>query len=743
MQILAPDRENHPNRYITVVKGAAAAVAMVALLVSCGGGGGNSNAPDEKRGDVKVTALFATHGAQWNDYVRGDVSTATDTACNAATDTACMHGGEQRVLVVTGKTSCSGLLATDDLGAFNWVCDGSRKPVRMLSTGLANGKFLSDLIDFTSKRFKPNKVTIKANGIVWIVTPSSVWWTNPIVENNAGGSLATASTVYLVTHNPAAHYSLDANRVALVVQPGVILTGPGTNGIVIFSNHHNVWLEGTLNATGEFRGVVLDSVRFSVLRNVAAANTDVGVVLNNASYNIVSSVTASNNANVGLALDGASNNTISGVTANNNTNHGVILANASNYNKLSGVTASNNASNGVTVANASKNNTISGVTASNNAVHGVLLVDAANNNRLSGVTASNNPLNGVTIANVSNNTLSGVTASNNSFGVFLVDGANNNTLSGVTASNNSDFGVLLTNASSNNTLVEVAASNNSTAVALAASSGNNTFSGVAASNNNTGIILSDTSNNRFTGLLSVGSNFGDCSVNGGTLPGLDPFSCANNGSSDATQLFGISLSGSFVGKVASDDTKNTNDTNGTATFPSNPIVFDWTHFDNTYRGWGIDGSAFPDALQRGSWSTGAGRIWDWSVSAGDAGANGSPSCTAPCPALLGVLALPTGNDTLMHIWNGAPGTLDNAGCDAMVAGSKWNGSACGTTFLRNAVEIPGKGGNENNLCESGETCLHSPNIGSYQGHSGLENAGIFIDGFLTGIRLMKYKLNGR
>ena len=145
IQALGRSHEHHLIRYITLVK--AAAVALLVLLASCGEGGDGTSigasptsVSAEKRGNhVKVTALFANNGAKWNDYVAGNVSTATDTACNAATDTACVHGGERRVVVVTGKKSCGGLTATDDLGAFNWVCDSSTKPVRVISTGLANG----------------------------------------------------------------------------------------------------------------------------------------------------------------------------------------------------------------------------------------------------------------------------------------------------------------------------------------------------------------------------------------------------------------------------------------------------------------------------------------------------------------------------------------------------------------------------------------------------------------------------
>jgi hypothetical protein len=183
--------------------------------------------------------------------------------------------------------------------------------------------------------------------------------------------------------------------------------------------------------------------------------------------------------------------------------------------------------------------------------------------------------------------------------------------------------------------------------------------------NTIGIYLTDTLNSTFTGLLEVGNNSNDCIVIGGTNPGLDNNTCANNGSSDASLITGIQLTGDL-------DDGNTENS-----------------------------------------------------------------------ALLGVLDLPTGNDTLTHTWSGTPVTLDDAGCNALVDGSVYNGLSCETTFLRHAVEVQNDGlGNNNILCESGETCTYMPNIGSYQGHGNLESAGAFINGTLSGITLMQFDTNG-
>jgi hypothetical protein len=114
-----------------------------------------------------------------------------------------------------------------------------------------------------------------------------------------------------------------------------------------------------------------------------------------------------------------------------------------------------------------------------------------------------------------------------------------------------------------------------------------------------------------------------------------------------------------------------------------------------------------------------------------------------------VNSLPNGNKTLTQVWYGNPATNDDAGCNNVVAGSKYTGSIgsgyrCQTTYLRNAVEIFDDGiGNDNGLCESGETCLFLRNNGSYQGHGNLVSAGTFTNGTLTGITLLKYSSNGR
>jgi parallel beta-helix repeat protein len=651
-----------------------------------------------------VSAHFSTAGVNWNDYVQGGtISSATDAACNPAAGTACLHAGEIRT-VATQLTSCNGLTATDTLGAFDWMCDDSSGTARFVSTGLAEGKHLSDLLDFAAPGWLPNAVTVAVNGNPAGTTADAVWWTNPVAPAGDGTTaLATEQTIYIVssTTSLVSGYSIEASKVGLVGAASAVIYGPGSSTNVITANGMDfLWLEGRMDATADLNGFYLTDVRFSRLNNILVENAgDSGIYLTSASNNnILSGVVASNNNNYGIVLEGASNNTLLRVTVANNEDSGIVLSSASN-NALSRVTVANNGDSGIVLSSAS-NSSISSVTAPNNGFYGIYLYNASNN-VFSSITAPNSGVYGIYLSNASNNVLSSVTAPNSGL-----------------------YGIYLSNASNNN------------------------FSSVTASNNDYGIYLSNASNNTFTGIFQVGNNTIDCYVNLGTNPGLDDDSepsdvetdtvhdgvCIQQGASDfGTAETTVDLANSFVGKVTIDDTTNASDTDGAADYPADPASFDWVSFDNPFRGWGKDVSAFPHLDQRGQWTTGAGRIWDWSVLSTDTW-------------LWDRLTLPTGNHTHTHAWGGAPLTNDNAGCNAMIANSTWNATnnVCETTFLRSVAEILLDGiGNDNGLCESGETCLFTPNLASYQGHGALISAGTFTDGALTGITLMQYETNGR
>jgi hypothetical protein len=64
-------------------------------------------------------------------------------------------------------------------------------------------------------------------------------------------------------------------------------------------------------------------------------------------------------------------------------------------------------------------------------------------------------------------------------------------------------------------------------------------------------------------------------------------------------------------------------------------------------------------------------------------------------------------------------------------------------MLRNSHELLGDAfGNDNLLCEWGETCVHMPNIGSYQGHGPLVWLTTVSDGGGQQIELLHHEYNG-
>ena len=683
---------NQPSGQACTVSNASGALAgadVTDIMVTC----------------LRVMPLFSSNGINWNDYIQGnDILNATDTACNAAVDTACIHAGEVRLIELTGETSCTGITASDALGAFDWICDDSMGTARVISSGLAPGHGLADLLDFSTPAWKENSLTVYKDSVAIETTTPAEWWYNPV---DTSGD-ATVGLIRVIPTDITGKLAPAANKESLVAAPGVVFNGPGyglNSSIMSVTGKDFIWIEGMeINAAGDDVGIYLDTVRFSVLRDVTIRNTLSGLI---------------GAEQKGLYLNASTNNRFSNVTTSHN-GVGIALRDASNGNTFSNVSASNNS--GGFSLQSSMNNILMAVTATNN-INGILLYNFSGNS-LSDVSATNNSAKGINFNSSSDNTLSGVTVTNNATGIYLDNPSANNTFMGLTAANNTS-GIHLYY-SSDNTFSEVTTTNNGSGINLNDGSGN-TFSDVTASNNSGGIRFWYSDNNYFTGKLQVGNDTWDCSVTGGTNPGLVDGVCTNNGSSDAILTTGITNTGSFVAKVTSDDTANTSDINGAAVL-TDALSFDWLSFENAYRNWGVDGNIFPDVSNRGNlgcklgyfyanqtdceansgtWAGNA-RIWDWSLLTTDT-------------VIKDILPLPTGNDTLTHIWS-----------DLSIS-----------TFLRNAVEIQDDDiGNENTLCETGETCLYTPNMGAYQGHGNLISAGAFTDGTITGVTLMKYETNG-
>jgi hypothetical protein len=625
-----------------------------------------------------VTPWYPNNGAEWNDYVKNDGTTrlnATDQACDATVGN-CLHGGEMRVWRSGQAVACTGLVVRDALDAFNWICDGSGGSAAFISTNLKDGKRLSDLIDFDQRVWRDNQVIV--TGTATLSSPLGKWWAVPIEAANAGGSLRSRR-IYVVTADPHATYGLDADKVALVVRPGVVLQGPGGGDWVVSTNTwlgpplKHLWIEGTVNGAGAGAGVYLFGSNYSVVRGVEVYNAQTGLALGLTSNNLLSDLRLYNNTGTGLYAGRVPNNRFSDLIVTNNGGDGVVITGVvedrPRGNSLRNVLAANNAGNGVTIA-------------------------LADNTRLERVASVGNGQSGVWLWWTRSTTLSGVTSVNN--GVDGISSQSDNvTLDSTVTARNAGRGISFSGSSYN------------------------VINTAAVGNGGVGISLSTSA--YFSGALKVGGNLDDCWVSGPTGLRTD---CTNDGSSDATLTTGVNVNTSFAGKIMVDDPQNSSDTNGAALYEN---ISDWTHFANPLRAWSADGTTFPNP--GGCVSGVSCRIWDWSLASTD-------------NVLRGALALPTGNNTLTHRWTVSPSQSD---C-LTIPGAVWDSatSSCTSTFLRHAMEIAGDGiGNDNGLCESGEACLFTPNIGAYQGHGTLQSAGTFVNGALTDITLWRYSDNGR
>lgn len=617
--------------------------------VSRGSGNARADVRDIVVSCSAVQALYPRHGGAWNAWVLNDgpsALAATDSACTIEAGRAhwnnCLHAGELRRWDSQRVLACDGLQVEDALGAFDWVCtSGPGGHAVFTSLGLKRGRRLSDLIDFDARSWRPNRIVVR--GAQSFESPQDRWWSNPIVENNAGGS-TEASAVTIVTADTRAAYGAAG---ALVIQPGRVLRAPpGTVAVEGRIVGLGFWLEGEIDARGAPSGVLLQGYAASVLRGVLVHGAD----------------------EVGIALS-----QVDGFSSSN----GLHLVD---------VRADHNGGAGV---QALGGHWMHGVRAFGNGGTGV-----RGDGRLVDVIAAHNGNFGIELAGVND---------------VLID---------ATAIGNANAGILLGSRSQGRgTLATglVAVDNGYAGVEVAATASGSTVGDLASAANGGAGLRVLAASVRLTGTVRLGTPDDCAGVIAGCLPAAG---------SDAVFLFTNAIGRAFIGKLEIDDAANTSDTAGAAAFAA---IADWAHFELDLRGWGPDGSLFPAIDQRGPCAAGGDcRIWDWSLRADDG-------------LLRAVLAEPTGDDAIEHAWV----AVDAAAC-TVIRGAVWDAglSNCTTRVLRHAVQVQA-GALGNGLCEAGDTCLHTPNLGAYQGHGVLEFAAGPTAGAVGGVTLLRHGANGR
>ena len=638
-----------------------------------------------------VSPLYPAHGGNWLDYVANDAGVPADTtsfntngttsfgaqdvACSTGDTTiidyySCLHGGEYRVFTVYGVSDCSGLTAADDVGtsgAFAWQClptDASHSDVRFASWHLRPGAGLADLIDFQAQAFIAITVSVTnaASNVILRSDPVAPWWNNTFATAGSIVSGIQTNTIFTVNGGLDLSAPIDLSPHQALVTSRVPSADVFTTSAIahLVSTSEFDWVEGAFAAGTTTAYALVTGGAFGVLNDIYLDDTTVDSAHTRQAAIFVSTSFGSFRQvflDFGPAVSG----------------YGLGLFGA-HANRFSGIHVSGG---GGSISG--NNYSVSvGSNTSGDLWNDLRIFDSfgiesgASNESLTDLIIAG--CNEVYFPSLSNAWVSGMTSINGVDGLFVDN-------------------------SSNNTFLQTAIVNNQDGLDVYDSSAGNAFVNVAILGNTTDVHYNNTAN-----------SFANTKI--GTS-GCAP-SCPATGTSS-----GFTVAGAFVGAAVLD---GVNPTAGAAASGtnyngvSNAAISNWFSFANDYRGWGQDlvGSAFPTLASRGV-CKGDGSvtcdIWDYSLRTADAlDTGGNP--------LLNTQSAPTGATAFVQNWyaSGANALAQAASC-ALIPGADWDGvSACTSTYLPSAVEISDDGvGNDNGLCEAGEYCLFTPNIGAYQG----------------------------
>ncbi len=660
--------------------------------------------PDCENVTVRVPTTGVSLGSLWGDYIVNDgllpFATA-GTECLPDFNTSCTHAGELRVVELTSVPACGALYARDDLGALHWRCDDSTGTVFFYTTGLLPGKGLNELV--TVSGFRDNAVTIFDEAQPIARSEPTAWWQNPVVplpptgadpitldgadDDGAGPDQAyLAGTIFVLDEDrESVGYQLGMDHISLVVLEGFTLgysEGPincwGSDRCIVAAESQNhVWIEGQFDGEGgtldSDNGLLFSKVKHSRIRRATVSHTQ-GMWA------------------MGITLSDSDHNIVTDVRlADDSTNGGtaLLLNQGASDNRFYRIYAATTGDYGIYVHQSTRSNIFHQINVSNNNSHGIVF-DNSDSNITTALLATNN----------------------NTYGVVLVTNSDRNTFSHITTANNGDFspGFLYDDASSFNTLSSLVSVNNSAGVMAGNGSDSNLFHDIFVPNNpEFGVVLRQSSNNLFQGTLGTGLNATKCEVTGGTGNGvLDGVCGPVAGLSDINNM---NLESTFVGRALG-DAMNADafqmDVAGKMDFS---LVSDWTHFETPFRAWGrvLDSTSFnPEHRQR--CNTGDCVIWDWRLRPSDTeirNRNGIFQAGGACPA--------------------------SVQGDEVIVDQKTSPN----TYLANALEImEDLRGDEDGLCESGESCVFSPSAGAYQGQGTYQaKPCVFADGMVTGVTM--------
>jgi hypothetical protein len=772
-----------------------------------GGAGGSAN-PSA----WVVEAKYPTNGSYWLDYVKNDgadSTNATDVACAPTTDgptyTACIHGGEIRRVALPGRADCTNLAASDALSAFDWKCQVAGAGVEIVSTGLASGKHMSDLIDFAGNGWKPNSVTVTLNGDPIGATEAAAWWANPIAR--LAGSMCTAdvgaehSIFTLDAASSNANCTGATGKIGLATVPGETVTD-----FRFHNRGHFNWYEGAYTQQAIYASLGFDNGGgFHVVRNAsftaaaAGTGTNVTLALGQIRASVVRDITATRGrivigagSAVGLSISDVTSN-LAGVDA--------ISLNSCTDCSISNVHLSGTGSRAIFIQGPTPRLRIRDVLAEDNNSGGIVLaqVDAG---RIENVRVVRSGLSGVA-ATLTDNTIFKSITVDRSVGVGVsVDQGDDNRLVDIHVGHAGQNGVFL---GGNRNVLQHARISCGKGVSISTFNGvaipTNTFWGrvqdVTTAGCRYGIDMNGASNvvqaitvaatedvgvrnasyaSFLEDAVAIDTTYGlyFLSNNSAVLPQVRSFASshnqtasvyANNSVLDIGEKLIVGNNGPtangadcvVAGTTGLDNqclSSGATLTNGASVLGS--IVGITT--DATNPQGATSAAPYPDITNFVSFDSDTRRFIRQGGGFPDYAARGPCQGTETCAILDLALkandtllknrnALPTGNDVTTVTWFiTANFPADQAACDARVPGSVFVAATpnrCESKFLKHAWELLEDGiGDNDGFCESNETCEFARNIGGYQGHGSFVSAGPFSDGALTGITLVQRGTNG-
>ncbi len=208
--------------------------------------------------------------------------------------------------------------------------------------------------------------------------------------------------------------------------------------------------------------------------------------------------------------------------------------------------------------------------------------------------------------------------------------------------------------------------------------------------------------------ISLGANFTKDYNNAYT--NVDPGGTAGSNTANANNITAYgSTNAELVFAASSDSTNPVGSISKAFDSLGNYGYFSqWFTFDNDMRTWFKENSNNPsmsDAMCAHDWGVNTlCQIWDFSVkSSSTKNKNKSGNLSTSNDAYVANASCPSQSSSLYQTNTGY--TSSNS-----------------DYYLKNAIEIIGYGnGNFDGLCQPGETCLYTPNIGAYQGHGNLSH----------------------